>query len=849
MNPRLAPSHRRSRNAFFAVSVLCVVSLCMAGSAEVAADFDPMQGFVANHGQWDPSTRYLAYADRVGLRAEVGGFALRLLAHSAVGPRSEIETCLRIGLEDEASQVEPVGQDVLPTLNHFFVGTDPNGWATHVPCYDRVVYPGIAAGVDLVLRNVDGNFEFDLIVGPCSTPGEIPFHCTGARSLTVDAAGGLAIDTDLGIVRISRPRAYRFEDDGARISLPCELRADGTTRFSIVPPSGNSDHPTVIDPGIEWSGFVGGTIPAPVISVGTPPSNEAFDLKVLESGAVLIAGYTGRVDFPTTPGSYNPTFSGVESNAFVSMLAGDGSHLEFSTFLGGSQNTDIVSAFEVGANGSIFLGGSTVSSDFPVTPGTFQSSNPGVQAVFATKLSADGSTLVYSAKLVSSPGGGVAGTQVTSSGEIVLTGNVGSANFPTTPGAFDTTLSTQTDGFVLKLNSSASALVFSTFLGGTGLDIPESCGLAPNGDVIVAGSTFSMNFPVTVGALQTTAPGSVFPLNGFVTRLHHSGASLVYSTYLGGNDNERLRSLEVDELGQATVAGDTFSPDFPTTPYVWMPTFTVLEGFISRLSPDGSSLIYSTFLGGPSIDTIYDIALDSTGAVTAYGTTFSGFFLATPGAYDETYDHAGSSYFIARLDPNARKLIYGSYLGGSAVDEPSASQARVDVDTTGAATVCGNSQSPDFPVTPGVFDTQFWSGKVFVTRFDMLPTGVTKFGSSTAGCAGPSWMSVNRWPAASSPDPFAITCAGAPPSTIGWLLFSPNKLAAPLSISGAGLWLDPARLTIAPAVSSMNGAAAVVLRLDGVPAGTTAHAQFLWPDSCASAGIAASNALEIVVQH
>jgi hypothetical protein len=290
------------------------------------------------------------------------------------------------------------------------------------------------------------------------------------------------------------------------------------------------------------------------------------------SGNAYVTG-TASADFPTTPGAFQTTFGGGEINAFVSKLNAAGSGLLYSTYLGGS-SYDVGGGIAIDASRNAYVTGYTLSSDFPTTPGAFQTASGGgidyPYDAFVSKLNATGSALLYSTYLGGSNADVGAGIAVDASGNAYVTGGTYSTDFPTTPGAFQTTLDGNIDCFVSKLNPTGSALVYSTYLGGTGFDQGSGIAIDASGNAFVIGDTDSSNFPTTPGAVQTTYSSDG---NAFVTTLNTIGSALLYSTYLRNSYSYEAGGIAADGSGNVYVTGYTWDSEFPTTPGAFQTTF------------------------------------------------------------------------------------------------------------------------------------------------------------------------------------------------------------------------------------------------------------------------------------
>jgi hypothetical protein len=395
-----------------------------------------------------------------------------------------------------------------------------------------------------------------------------------------------------------------------------------------------------------------------------------------------------EVTAPFAPEDLDPPSAPVLNDGPADLLYG--------TFLGGS-DYDYGYGFAVDGSGAAYVTGNTLSSDFPTTPGAFDSTFSGSWDAFVAKLNAAGSALDYATFLGGSGHDYGYGIAVDGSGAAYATGSTWSSDFPTTPGAFDTTHSGYEDAFVVKLNAGGSALAYATFLGnGPALGIAVDA----SGAAYVTGYTDSSYFPTTPGAFDTTYNGSS---DAFVAKLNAAGSALDYATFLGGSSGDVGIGIAVDGSGAAYVTGYTYSSYFPTTPGAFDTTHSGYEdAFVVKLNAGGSALDYATFLGGNNYDGGSSIAADGSGAAYVTGQTSSSDFPTTPGAFDTTYN-GSSDAFVAKLNAAGSALDYATFLGGSSGDAGSS----IAVDGRGAAYMMGLTASDDFPTTPGAFDTTY----------------------------------------------------------------------------------------------------------------------------------------------
>jgi hypothetical protein len=336
------------------------------------------------------------------------------------------------------------------------------------------------------------------------------------------------------------------------------------------------------------------------------------------AGGAYVTGYTQSVDFPTVKPLQGAN-AGL-GDAFVAKLNSTGSALVYSTYLGGSGG-DSGEGIAVDSAGNAYVTGGTESPDFP-TVKPLQPANAGGGDGFVSKINPSGSALVYSTYLGGSGRDYGSSIAVDTASNVYVTGLTASTNFPTKnpfqasnaggdPGC-------ACDSFASKI-SSAGALVYSTYVGGSGTDYGSGTAVDSSGNAYVTGSTDSINFP-TEGSFQTSNGGSY---DAFVFKLNPMGSALIYSTYLGGQKNDYGNGIAVDSTSNAHITGETFSTDFPKKNPLQNYNAGQADAFVSMLNPAGSALVYSTYLGGSLMDSSQSIAVDSAGNAYIAGYTES----------------------------------------------------------------------------------------------------------------------------------------------------------------------------------------------------------------------------------
>ena len=376
------------------------------------------------------------------------------------------------------------------------------------------------------------------------------------------------------------------------------------------------------------------------------------------------------------------------------------SNLAYSTFLGGAA-ADEGREIAVDSAGNIYVAGVTSSAAFPTTVGAFDTSHNGGGDIFVAKFNPTASALIYSTFIGGSGAEEGLGLAVDSSGNAFVAGRTQSTNYPTTAGAFDTSANGGEEVFVTKLNPTGSALVYSTYLGGSGSDQSRALSIDVAGNAFIVGNTSSSSFPTTAGAFDTSINGST---DAFVTQLNAAGSALIYSTFLGGSSGETGLAIAVDTSGDAVVTGYTSpgTPNFPTTAGAFDETHNgSFDLYVTKLNSTGSALTYSTFIGGSGLEQVFDIALDAAGNAFITGETENGTYPTTPGAFDTTYGGSIRDAFVTKLNSTGSALTYSTFLGGSSVDQA----YGIVLDPSGNAFITGRMESANYPTTAGAYDT------------------------------------------------------------------------------------------------------------------------------------------------
>lgn len=598
------------------------------------------------------------------------------------------------------------GGNQLTWNSNYFIGGSPSEWRTGVPNYGKIRFDEIYDGIDLVYYGTRSHIEYDFILKPSIDPSKILLRYdlgeNSGNSLAINPAGELVVKTPLGDIIERTPYCYQTIN-GKQTAVPVAYRivdpVANTFGFEIG--SYDSNRELCIDPELSYSTFLGGS-----------GDDYGYGIALDDSGNAYVTGMTWSLTYPITSGGYDTSYND-STDVFVTKLNANGTALVYSCFLGGG-GADVGWGIAVDDLGNAYITGEA-GSGYPATSGAFDTTINGGYDAFVTKLNTNGSALVYSTFLGGSSYDGGQRIAVDVSGNAYVTGGTISSNYPTTNGAFDTSSNGNYDAFVTKLNASGTALVYSTFLGGSGYDEGQGIAIDASRNVYVTGGTSSSAYPVTSGSYNVNPSGG---FDAFVTKLNTTGASLVYSTFFGGSDNDKGNGIAVDGVGNAFVTGYTRSANFPVTSGAYDTSFNggTNDPFVTKVNVAGTALVYSTFLGGSGYDEGYDIAIDGSGNVYVVGYTLSSDYPVTDAAYD-TSVNGDKDVFVTELNGSGTGLIYSSFLGGSGADvgKGIAVGDSCKVFVTGYAT-------SGYPTTNGAYDTGFNGGEydAFVTKLNLV---------------------------------------------------------------------------------------------------------------------------------
>lgn len=523
---------------------------------------------------------------------------------------------------------------------------------------EKLIYHDLYPGIDLHYSLKEDQLKYEFRVAAEVDPNQIRIQFEGIEALKILGDGSLEIQTPSSTFHEGQPISFQGAPQNV---IPSEYTMKGPNMLGFVFPEGYDRHDElVIDPvQLEWSTFLGG---------------QNFDLGgrlggIAKDGAGNIYGVGTYQDmFPVNPAAYDTSFAGGQAFSYPSyeLLGADvvvfkldptGSNLLWATYLGGAY-ADAGEDIEVLANGDVVVTGWTDSWDFPVTQGAYQT------------VHADSGFFNH-------------------------------------------------DVFVTRLSAGGSQLVYSTYYGGFGDDYGMSLALNVDGEAFVAGHTNGGAIPTTPGAFDETYNGAIGFSDIFAFRLTSDGSSLIYSTFIGGNESETAEDIAINDANEIYLTGEASSFNFPTTQGAVFPNKSSINSavYALRLSADGSQMIYCTFLDGERGDYGEALELAPDGKLWLTGRTYSEFFPMTPGAFKDTVT-GNSDAFIVLLNEDASQLLAATYLGGYQLE----AGTGIELTAGGDVFIAGNTLSYGLELTDCPLDNTFgggglyWGGDAFIAR-------------------------------------------------------------------------------------------------------------------------------------
>jgi Beta-propeller repeat len=556
--------------------------------------------FEENRGQVDSQVKFLARRPGYTLFLTSDG---AVVASDCIQPvrtsqkisrkTDEGTAVLRMKLIGANRESKVVGKQALPGTSNYFIGTDPRRWTKNVPQYAKVHYSDVYPGVDLTYYGSerDRDLEFDFSVAPGADSTAIRLHIDGAQEIRLDH-GNVLMLTGSGEIRLRPPLIYQ-DVDGTRKQIAGKYVLSARDEISLQVAPYDHQRALVVDPVLAYATYLGGA---------DYFGQDIQQIAVNAAGEAYVVGQTNSPTFPLA-NAIQPILHG-GTDVFVTKINADGTGLVYSTFLGGS-DYESGAGIAIDATGNAYITGTTLSTDFP-TVGTIQTKNGGTADAFAAKISADGNTLLYSAYLGGNNYDQAWRIAVDRYGAAYILGNTLSTNFPT-KSAFQPNNGGGQDVFVTKINAAGKYIAYSTYLGGSAEDVPADIKVDAAGRAYVTGNTLSTDFP-TQNAIQS---GNAGGRDGFVTKLGATGSVVLFSTYWGASADDSGGAIALDSQSNIYLAGNTLSVDFPTINPLQPSNAGKWDCFLSKINASGTTVLYSTYLGGNGIEGCSGIALDT----------------------------------------------------------------------------------------------------------------------------------------------------------------------------------------------------------------------------------------------
>ena len=679
-----------------------------AAESGVAAQYAalPMR-FEPNVGQADSRVQFLARGKGYTLFLtpveSVIVLTQRLSTAQDTAPPKDA-VVVRMGFVGAAANPSMAGLQPLPGISNYFIGNDPDQWHTDIVSFAKVRYSQIYPGIDLVYYGSAGAIEYDFVLEPGADPAAIRLNFQGAKGLKVTPAGELVIAVAEGELRQKAPVIYQEGPEGLTLVAGGYAVRGSQVHFEV----GEYDHARtlVIDPVLVYSTYLGGSGLDQATSLVVGPTGDAYvagmtsstnfpiqgspsstngggqdlfvtkmslsgnaltystyiggvgtevanDIAVSGAGTIYITGSTTSINYPVVTPTIAAQVGGTD--AFLTKLTSAGNAIEFSTYWG-SNGFEEGTAVAVDPADNAYIAGNTSAPNFP-TQTPFQAALAGAMDGFMTKFSVAGNSIVYSTYLGGAGDDRVFDIAVADDAAVFVVGSSTSANFPTTSASVQPALAGGRDGFLTHFSLAGNALLYSTFIGGSGTDEVFGMSIDAPMNAYLTGRTTSTNFP-TLTPLQALNGGGAN--DAFVAKINPPGVAIVYSTYLGGAGDDQGQGIAIDLARNTFVTGSTTSPNFPTRA---QPVQAALSGpsdaFVSKLNLAGSALIYSTYLGGVSADEGFGIGVDLVGSAYVAGFTESDTFpLVNP--FQTAFGGVRDAFVSKLVDNNDADFIFAN---------------------------------------------------------------------------------------------------------------------------------------------------------------------------------------------
>lgn len=690
--------------------------------------------FIENRGQWPASVRFRTGASGAALFVEQHGWTWSKLEANASDRMHDIAELTpaeqatlrfnghawRMRFVGQQPSAEVVGTGRSNAYHNYFIGNDPGAWRSRVGLFAGVAHHGVWPGVDVVLKNEDGNFKYDIVLAPGADAASIGLAYEGLDGMQLSKDGSLLMRTSVGDLTEMAPVAFYGDGRGERI--PCEFVLNGNTvgfRFA----NGHDPKRTVvIDP----------LLIAATYSGATGSSNYGHCAAYDESGHIYTAGRNFGPTYPTTVGAFQTAPGGGGTDISLSKYNPDGSELIWASYLGGSQGENPHSLI-ANAMGELIVLGSTNSTNYPVTDQAYDPTLGGNQDITVTHISDDGTTLIGSTYL---GGSGSDGTNnvwgnygedyrgevyLDAVGNILIASFSSSTDFPVTAGALQAVHGGDQDGVISILDPTCSQLLASTYIGGSGADAAMGLRIAPEGEVYIIGSTPGTAFPMPAGGYLEAHQGGA--QDAFVVRCSSDLTEILSGTYFGTPQTDRGYFMDLDSEGHVWIFGQTEG----TVDIYPEGTYGTIGGevFIAKLSTDLAERLVSTMIPGQLAPVAFLVDVCDNVYISGYEAGGS-----LPTTSDALY--TSGSFYLASFSYDMVDLLFGTRYGGNHVDGGTSRFDKNGVVYQGVCAGGQNMQSTPWAYAPN--NQIAWDIAVFKIDFETAGVQANIFSSSVSGC-------------------------------------------------------------------------------------------------------------------
>jgi gliding motility-associated-like protein len=721
--------------------------------------------FTENIGQWEQPFLFKANIGNGALFLEKTSFTYNFYNadnyhfhnFKVSEPAEKLKShAFRINFLGANTNTSIASKNTFPEYYNYFLGKNPKNWKSNVKAHQLVYYNNIYNNIDLTIYSLGNKLKYDVIVNPGGKVKDVQFMYEGHDKLSIDEKGNLHISTSVNEITEQKPYAYQLID-GNKIEIPCEFNLKGNTISFKILKSYQKKYPLIIDPVLIFASYSGST-----------SDNFGMTATYGYDGSLFAGGTAFNVGYPTTLGAFDTSFNGVPAGGITDVVItrydSTGTNLIYSTYIGGTQ-AETVHSIIANSNNELYIYGATSSSDFPITAGAYDQTfnggsflnfpnngttfNNGTD-IYVAKINPTGTNLLGCTYIGGSANDGVNHTVNQTydtlmnnygdqyRGEIMLdnanncyiTSSTKSADFPAING-FDNTLNGHQDGVIFKFNPNLTSLFWSTYIGGSNADAGFSIKVDSSNFVYVCGGTNSIDFPTTIGSINTSYQGG--KADGYIAKIDSNGSSILAATYMGTNSYDQCYFIDIDRFGTVYTIGQTEG----AFPIINAPYSNPNSGqFIQRINNNLSTIDYSTLFGNGNInaefspsaflvDRCENVYVSGWGGNILNGTALTN--MPTTANAPQPTSGDGFNFYLFVLERNAQSLLFGTYFGGNQSQEHvDGGTSRFDKEGIVYQSVCaGCWNNNDFPTTPGAWsntnNSTGCNNGIFKFDFEIIP--------------------------------------------------------------------------------------------------------------------------------